>query len=303
MRPHIPVLLNEVLNFFDPAQGKRFIDATLGRGGHTAELLAKGAEVLGIDADPAVVAASEIRAPRFKIANGNFGDIKKIAEDHNFTGIDGVLFDLGLGSHQLDDPERGFSFQKDGPLDMRFSKTELTAHRIVNFYPEKDLIRIFQKYGEEMRFARRIARAIMIERKSGSIDRTARLFELIKKTLPAKFRFRAGDSARRIFQGLRIEVNDELGNLERGLQQALLLLKQGGRLVVISFHSLEDRIVKTFFVKEAKDCVCPPSFPVCRCDARASLKILTKKPVLPAEEEIKINTRSHSAKLRAAEKI
>ena len=178
-----------------------------------------------------------------------------------------------------------------------------TAGSIVNFYAEKDLLRIFFQYGEEKRFGKRIVGAIMARRKLGSINTTGELFELIKQALPGQFRFRAGDTARKIFQALRIEVNDELGNLERGLQQAVSLLKSGGRLVVISFHSLEDRIVKQFFVREARACVCPPSFPVCRCDARARLRILTKKPVMASGDEARTNSRARSAKLRAAEKI
>jgi len=349
MREHTPVLLHEVIEFLDPKPGKRFIDATIGMAGHSRELLKAGSQVLALDADPAVIASlkatvgrrgnpSETRPPglaslaqvgqvaspgtprndKLILAQGNFADIGEIALTHRFTDVDGILFDLGLGSHQLDDPQRGFSFQKDGPLDMRYdqksevrSRKSETAADIVNFYPEKELTRIFYKYGEEMRFGKRIARSILARRKIGSINTTAELFELIKQALPGQFRFRAGDTARKIFQSLRIELNQELTNLERGLQQAVPLLKggdggkdrAGGRLVVISFHSLEDRIVKNFFIKQAKDCVCPPSFPVCRCDARATLRILTKKPMMASAEEVSINPRAHSAKLRAAERI
>lgn len=311
MLRHTPVLLHEVISFFEPKPGKRFIDATLGRGGHTAELLKAGAEVLGIDADPIAVAELKTQNAKLKTAVGNFAEMKAIAEEHNFQEVDGILFDLGLGSHQLDDPHRGFSFQKDGPLDMRYDqnsevggrRSEKTAAQIINFYPEKELIRMFYKYGEEKRFGKRIARAILEHRKRGSIDTTLELFELVKQALPGKFRFRAGDTARRIFQALRIEVNDELVSLERGLQQAVPLLRKRGRLVVISFHSLEDRMVKSFFVENAKNCVCPPSFPVCRCTARAQLRILTKKPIIASAEETSLNPRVHSAKLRAAERI
>ncbi|OGE79541.1 MAG: 16S rRNA (cytosine(1402)-N(4))-methyltransferase [Candidatus Doudnabacteria bacterium RIFCSPHIGHO2_01_FULL_46_14] len=312
MLAHTPVLLNEVIGFFDPKPGKKFIDATVGRAGHANQLVNGGAEVLGVDTDSEVVAElksqSASRRTKIKAVVGNFGNLKSIAEENDFTDVDGILMDLGLGSHQLDDSERGFSFQKDGPLDMRFDAKSQnsnikTAGSIVNFYAEKDLLRIFFQYGEEKRFGKRIVGAIMARRKLGSINTTGELFELIKQALPGQFRFRAGDTARKIFQALRIEVNDELGNLERGLQQAVSLLKSGGRLVVISFHSLEDRIVKQFFVREARDCVCPPSFPVCRCDARARLRILTKKPVMASGDEARTNSRARSAKLRAAEKI
>ena len=193
-------------------------------------------------------------------------------------------------------------FNPSGKIQVSKSKFQ-TAGDMVNHYSDKDLLRIFYKYGEEKRFGRRVVRAILDKRKLGSIGTTAELFEIIKQALPGQFRFKAGDTARKIFQALRIEVNDELANLERGLPQAVSLLKNKGRLVVISFHSLEDRIVKSFFVKEAKDCVCPPSFPVCTCAARAHLRILTKKPITASEEEVKNNSRARSAKLRAAEKI
>lgn len=311
---HIPVLLHEVISLLDPKPGKKYIDATIGMAGHAQEIVNRGGIVLGIDADPSVIAQLQAR-DEFQVVQGNFSDLKQIAGETRFMGIDGILFDLGLGTHQLDDPARGFSFQKPGPLDMRYDqKSEIlpdgqgsrrseTAADVVNFYSEKDLVRIFYQYGEEKRFGKRIARAVIDCRKLGSIKTTTELFELIKKTLPANFSFRAGDIARRIFQSLRIAVNDELLNLEKGLQQALDLLLPKGKLAVISFHSLEDRIVKNFFIKEAKDCLCPPSFPVCRCEAEARLRILTKKPITAAEPEIKINSRAKSAKLRVAEKL
>jgi len=298
---HIPVLLKEVIHFLDPKPGKKFIDATYGFGGHGKAITEDGGIVLGIDRDPEL-------AKKYQIAQGNFSDLKEIAAANGFTEVDGILFDLGLGSHQLDDPDRGFSFQKSGPLDMRYNATEtlpsLTAAQIIGAYSEKDLIKLFQKYGEEYRFGKRVARAVLEARKNRSIERTDELFELIKKALPSKFRFRAGDTARRIFQALRIEVNQELTSLEKALPQALDVLKEHGRLVVVSFHSLEDRIVKIFFTQNSKACICPPEFPECRCGSnRARLKILTKKPVTASEEEIKTNSRARSAKLRAAEKL
>lgn len=303
---HIPVLLQEVIEYLGPGPGKKFIDATIGGGGHARALLDAGAEVLGVDRDPEVVKRleSEFKAPQATLVAGNFADLRRIAEEHDFLGVDGVLFDLGLGSHQLDEAARGFAFQKEGPLDMRFDPTRgKTAGDILNFYPEKDLVKIFQDFGEERRFGKKVARAILLHRKTGTIATTTELFELIKAALPGQFRYRAGDVARRIFQALRIAVNQELANLEHSLPQALDILKLHGRVAVISFHSLEDRIVKQFFVREAKDCVCPPEFPVCRCAARAKLRILTKKPIVASETETNANPRSRSAKFRIAEKI
>jgi 16S rRNA (cytosine1402-N4)-methyltransferase len=314
---HVPVLLNEVIEILDPQPGKRFIDATYGMGGHAKEIVKRGGVVLGIDQDPSVIleadrpiGSQDSSSPKadqndrnLLFVQGNFADIKQIAEANSFTNVDGILFD----------PGRGFSFQKTGPLDMRYnplgkiqiSKSKFrTAEDIVNQYSEKELISIFLRYGEEKRSGRRIARAILEKRKRGSLKTTTELFELIKTAMPAKFRHKAGDTARRIFQALRIEVNDELGNLKRGLEQSRDLLKKGGRIAVISFHSLEDRMVKRFFVENSQACICPKEFPVCRCGgSNAKFKILTKKPITASETEIKTNSRSKSAKLRAAERI
>lgn len=305
---HIPVLLQEVIEFLKPEPGKKYIDATIGMGGHAMELAKRGAEVLGIDRDPSVVQNLSLQDPSGKsapkIVHGSFANLKEIAEENDFTEADGVLFDLGMGSHQLDHAARGFSFQQEGPLDMRFNgEQELRAEGIVNGFSEKELARIFHAFGEEKRFGKRIARAIVVSRKFEMLKTTTDLFNLIKRALPGTFRFKAADVSRRIFQSLRIAVNDELGNLEKALPQAVHLLKKGGRLAVISFHSLEDRIVKQFFAKEAKNCVCPTEFPVCRCEARATLRILTKKPITAEETEIKTNPRAKSAKLRAAQKL
>ena len=288
----------------DPKVGRKYIDATVGGGGHTRALIEKGASVLAIDRDREVVERIGFFSPKLRVVQGNFGHLQKIAEDWDFTNTDGVLFDLGLGSHQLDDPARGFSFQRSGPLDMRYNVGDkVTAEELVNKLSEKDLVSLFFKLGEERRFGKKIARAIVEERKAKKIHFTDELFDLIKAALPAKFRFRAGDVARKIFQSIRLEVNQELENFALALPQALDVVKVGGRIAVISFHSLEDRIVKKFFVALAKDCVCPPSFPVCRCMARARLRILTKKPITPSEQEIIRNSRARSAKLRVAEKL
>lgn len=305
---HVPVLLKEVTQYLRPSPGKKIIDTTVGGGGHTRMLLDAGAEVLGIDRDlgsiKKLLVGLKSQSTKVKVVQGNFSKLKEISLANEFSQVDGILFDLGMSSMQLDDPARGFAFQKEGPLDMRMNLDDTrTAADIVNHYPEKNLLTIFREYGEEKRSARKIARTIIEARKTSAIQTTTQLFELIKKALPAKFRFAAGDTARRIFQALRIEVNAELKNLTEALPQAVELLKIGGRLVVISFHSLEDRIVKKFFRDEAKDCVCPPEFPICQCLAHATLRILTKKPLTPQEEEIKSNPRARSAKLRAAEKI
>ncbi|MBI4050844.1 MAG: 16S rRNA (cytosine(1402)-N(4))-methyltransferase RsmH [Candidatus Doudnabacteria bacterium] len=313
---HVPVLLQEVLSYLDPKPGEKYIDATIGGGGHAKELINHDGIVLGIDADSLAVnqlnSEFRIQKSKIKIVQGNFANLEEIAKTHGFTEVAGILFDLGLSSNQLDDPQRGFAFQKEGPLDMRYDtsgefknqKSKIkNAADIVNYYSEKELVEIFYKYGEEKRFGKKIARAIAEARQTRPLKTTTELFELIKKALPGKFRHKAGDVARRIFQSLRIAVNGELISLEKALPQALRLLKSAGRLVVISFHSLEDRIVKQFFVRMAKNCICPPDFPICTCGANAQLRILTKKPVTASQEEIKINPRAHSAKLRAAEKI
>jgi len=316
---HIPVLLNEVMEYLDIKSGEKYIDATFGAGGHSKKIAEAGGIVLGIDRDPeALKSNNSINIQRVA---GNFSKLREIAMENGFSEVSGILFDLGMGSHQLDDPKRGFSFQKKGPLDMRYNRPssafssastgeggrgpgegEKTAADILNNYSETILRQIFERYGEEKRFGRKIARAIINRRKQSSLQTTDELFELIKEALPGKLRFKAGDAARRIFQSLRIAVNDELTEIEKALPQAVQLLRPGGRLVVISFHSLEDRIVKRFMLSEAKECACPPEIPVCACDKVATLKILTRKPQAAAEEEISANPRSRSAKLRAAEK-
>lgn len=305
---HVPVLLQEVIAFLNPETDKKFIDATIGAGGHTQAILKRGGIVLGIDRDRDTSRRlqQEFRAQtKCQIVQGNFAELKTIAAANGFSEVQGVLLDLGMSSEQLDAPERGFAFQKTGPLDMRFDQggQGQTAADLVNRLSEKELAQMFFRFGEERRFGKKVARAIQEARKIKSLKSTTELFELIKKALPAKFRFRAGDTARRIFQSLRIAVNDELSALEKILPQALDLLQAGGRLVVISFHSLEDRIVKEFLVQRARDCICPPSFPICLCGHKAELRILTKKPVVATDEETKTNPRSRSAKLRAAEKI
>ncbi|MEK9181336.1 MAG: 16S rRNA (cytosine(1402)-N(4))-methyltransferase RsmH [Patescibacteria group bacterium] len=309
---HQPVLLKEVLDLLAPAPNENFIDATFGAGGHTLMLLQKiqpNGKVLAIDASELAVegAGSQFQNPDFKsrliLAHGNFVELKQIASERGFADVSGVLFDLGLSTDELDDPSRGFSFQTTGPLDMRFDQTQkLTVERILNAETEKNLKNIFLRFGEE-KFSGRIAKAIFNTRRASKLSTTSDLFNIIKSALPSAVKHKANDVARRIFQALRIAVNRELENLEIALPQALAILKPGGRLAVISFHSLEDRIVKRFFLKESRGCVCPPEFPECVCGKNPSIKILTKKPVMASEEEVAVNSRAKPAKLRAAVKL
>ena len=305
---HTPVLLKEVLHYLTPTKGDVVIDATLGSGGHSRAMLGaigSTGNLFGIDADEENIKNLELefQEPSVKLISGNFSDLSRIAEENNIYHADVILFDLGLSSMQLDNADRGFSFQKPGPLDMRFNQREgRTAADLVNKLPEKEISLLIKNYGEE-RNATRIARAIVETRSFAPITTTSELFELIKKSLPQIVRFKAGDVARRTFQALRIAVNDELQSLERGLKDAFDLLNPGGRMGVISFHSLEDRIVKDYFKSLARDCVCPPEFPVCRCNSKAQAAILTRKPITPATEEQEKNPRSRSAKFRAIKKL
>ncbi len=305
---HEPVLLAEVLTFLAPRPGGQYIDATFGGGGHARAILAAShpdGRLLALDADPAAVARAEQLARAFPgrvvPRRGNFRDLARLAREAGFAAVDGILFDLGLSSDQLADPARGFSFQHPGPLDMRFDPTEgEPAATIVNTWSAEALAELFWRYGEEPQ-ARAIARAIVEARQRAPIRTTTELAELIVRTVGG--RWQRIHPATRVFQALRIAVNRELESLESGLAQALELLRPGGRLVVIAFHSLEDRIVKRFFRREAAGCLCPPGTPVCVCGHTPRLHILTPKPVKPSAEEINRNPRSRSARLRAAERI
>jgi 16S rRNA (cytosine1402-N4)-methyltransferase len=239
---------------------------------------------------------------RLIAVEGNFRDLKKIVLQNNFKNISGILIDLGFSSMQIADPKKGFSFQIDAPLDMRYGKEGETAAEVINNRSEDELIKILKEYGEE-RFAKQIAKKICEVRKVRPIHTTFELVDVISKAVPKKFQHGRIHFATRTFQALRIAVNDELNNLKSVLPQAVELLLPGGRLAVISFHSLEDRIVKQFFKRESTDCLCPKEFPVCQCGHKANIKIITLKPIIPTEEETKINSRSRSAKLRVAEKL
>ena len=298
---HVPVLYQEVLAGLRIKPGGRYVDATVGGGGHAHGVLVASApdgELLGIDADPMAVAlAGEQLAEfgnRITLVQGNFADLEEIALEHGFCPVDGVLLDLGLSSMQLEAAGRGFSFQLDGPLDMRFGPSQMTtAADLVNTLSVEELADILFRYGEEPR-SRRIARAIVAER---PINTTKELAALVERTVGRRRRLHP---ATRTFQALRMVVNEELECLAEALPQALRLLVPGGRLAIISFHSLEDRLVKQVFRNEARDCLCPPEVPICTCDHRAALGIVTKKPIRPSAEEVAANPRSRSAKLRIA---
>ena len=313
---HVSVMLDEVLAFLKPRAGGLYIDGTLGGGGHTAAILERSGpdgRVLGIDTDSQALTrvgerlAEFVENGRLVLAHGNFADLAHIAQQAGFVSVQGVLLDLGFSSDQMDNAERGFAFSVDGPLDMRLDQSlTLTAADLVNETSEHELADIIWRYGEETR-SRQIARRIVQERSKGAITRTSQLARIAAAGVPHKPG--AIHPATRTFQALRIFVNKELESLQAVLPQVVDMLntqKMGedgatGRMAVIAFHSLEDRIVKEYLRREATDCICPPRVPVCICGHKARLRILTPKPVIPGEQEIMHNPRSRSAKLRAAE--
>ena len=303
---HIPVMLEECMELLNLAQRPAgvFVDGTLGGGGHTEQILERTTgKVIGIDRDwDALRAAGARLSPfgdRFVPLHGNYANIKTLLQRAGFDGMDGMLMDLGVSSYQLDNPERGFSFHNDAPLDMRMDQTaELTAEKVLNTYPEKELVRIISQYGEE-KWAVRIAKFIVAAR---PLHTTMDLVRVIDAAVPAAERRKVSHPARRTFQAIRIEVNSELSLLEPALRDAVDCLKPGGRLVVITFHSLEDRIVKQTFQSLQNPCTCPPKAPVCICGKKPLGRVVTRKPVLPTQEECERNLRSHSAKVRAFEK-
>jgi len=305
---HEPVLLAEVLAQLAPREGGRYLDGTVGGGGHaTAILEASGPDgwLLGLDRDPAALAIAARELARFAdravLARANFAFLDDVAGEHGFVPLDGVLLDLGLSSIQLADEERGFSFRSRGPLDMRADPDgSVRAADVVNSWAEKDLRRVFAEYGEEPEAAR-VAGAIVRRRVKApfeAADDLGRFVAGVKTRRP-----RGIDPATRVFQALRIAVNDELANLERALAAAMRVVRPGGRIVAISFHSLEDRIVKQFFARESRDCICPPHLPTCVCGHRAGLRVLTRRPLRAASAEVDRNPRARSAALRAAERL
>ncbi|HEV2036214.1 MAG TPA: 16S rRNA (cytosine(1402)-N(4))-methyltransferase RsmH [Candidatus Dormibacteraeota bacterium] len=307
MSPHRPALSQEVIELLKPRTGAVAIDCTVGQAGHARQILERitpGGRLLGIDRDPAAVQAARVALAQFEptvtVVHGRFSDLGALAHKAGFEASDLVLFDFGISSTQLDAPERGFSFHGEGPLDMRMdSNAELTAEEIVNHSDAAELERILRTYGEE-RWARRIAQFILARR---PLRTTRDLAQAVEAAIPRKAWPRDINVATRTFQGLRIAVNNELDEIEAGLKAALSILKPGGRMATISFHSLEDRLVKSFFIVESKDCICPPQQPVCTCGHRASLQIVTRRPIRPSEEEVAANPRARSARLRVAEKL
>jgi 16S rRNA (cytosine1402-N4)-methyltransferase len=306
-------LLKESIEALNLKEGLIVADATLGGGGHTIEILKRigdAGKLVAIDVDERAIKRFKSKAKSLKskvdnvvLAKGNFSQIKNILGGMNVLAVDGILADLGYSSAQMEDESYGLSFLKDAELDMRLGKEgELTAKKIVNSYSEKDLERIIRGYGEE-KFAKNIARKIIEARKIKPIEKTTELAEVISRAIPEKYRHVKINPATKTFQALRIEVNQELKNLKKFIPQAIEVLKPGGRLAIISFHSLEDRIVKNIFRENARGCICPPSFPQCRCGNKSKIKIITKKPIVPGAEEILENPRARSAKLRVCEKI
>ncbi|MCI2425946.1 16S rRNA (cytosine(1402)-N(4))-methyltransferase RsmH [Candidatus Acetothermia bacterium] len=307
-KQHIPVLCAETVALIAPRSGGIYVDGTIGLGGHSAAFFAaeQAITVVGIDLDKeALTIAADRLAPfseRVHLVHGNYRHI----DDHLFRlgidFVDGIILDLGPSSYQLDNPQRGFSFRRDGPLDMRMDRSSSqSAQDIVNRYSEEELTDLIRRYGEE-RFAARIAEAIVSARKESLIERSGQVAELVKRAIPRRFHSRRIHPATKTFQALRIAVNEELDNLNIGLAAAFAKLRLGGVLVVISFHSLEDRIVKRFFRDKERPCICPPELPVCRCNKQRSAEILTLKPLIPSPAEIADNPRARSAKLRAVRK-
>ena len=301
---HQPVLYHEIIHALQPKNAGRYVDGTLGAGGHARGILEACAPdgcLLGLDVDPQALAlARETLAPygeRARLIQTSYDSLAETLREISWNEVDGILLDLGLSSMQLDTPERGFSFQQDAPLDMRFDPdSPTTAADLVNTLPQDELADLIYRYGEE-RASRRIAQAIL---KARPLQTTRQLAAVIEAVLPRKGHIHP---ATKTFQALRIAVNEELDRVENVLPQAVAALKSGGRLAIISFHSLEDRIVKAYFRRESRDCICPPKQPVCTCGHIATLKEISRKPIIPGEAEIMANPRARSAKLRIAEKL
>ena len=306
---HVSVLLEECIEGLAIKPDGIYVDGTLGGAGHSSRIAAQltTGRLIGIDRDPvALKAAGERLKPyedRVTLVHSNFCEIKQVLQDLNIDGVDGILLDLGVSSPQLDDGERGFSYMSDAPLDMRMNcEDSLTAHTVVNTWPQEELKRILYTYGEE-RYAPQIATAICRRRAERPIETTLELVDIIRSAMPAAALREKQHPAKRSFQAIRIAVNDELGSVEKVMQDAIPALNPGGRLAIITFHSLEDRIVKQGMAEAAKGCTCPPNFPVCVCGKKPRVKIISRKPITSTEEELERNPRARSAKLRVCEKI
>lgn len=307
---HVSVLLKEVLYYLNLKQGDIIFDGTLGGAGHTVEIIkaiAPTGKVIGVDLNSQTISTATSRLKDFSenvvLVNDNFANIKKILKRINIKSIDGMLLDLGLSSFLIEKSRRGFSYLKNEKLDMRFGNGDIGAFDVVNKYSQGKLTEIFWKYGEE-RWSKSIAKNIVNHRKSGDIKTTGELVEIIKDSIPRKFKYqRRGHPAKRIFQAIRMEVNKELDNLKMAIEDGFKMLRSGGRMVIISYHSLEDRMVKSSFLEYEGKCTCPPDFPVCKCGRKKRAEIITKKVVRPGLEEISSNPRSKSARLRVLEKL
>ena len=306
---HTSVLLEETVDGLNIKPDGIYVDGTLGGGGHAYEVctrLGNKGRFIGIDQDEAAIEAADIRlrdfGERVTIVRSNYCDMKSQLQKLGIDKVDGIVLDLGVSSYQLDTAERGFSYRVDAPLDMRMDRRqEMTAKDIVNDYSEMDLFRIIRDYGED-KFAKNIAKHIVMEREKGPIETTGQLIEIIKRAIPMKFQKTAGHPAKRTFQAIRIELNRELEVLKNTLDDMIDLLNPDGRICIITFHSLEDRIVKSIFKKNEDPCTCPSHFPVCVCGNESKGKVITRKPILPSEEELEANSRSKSAKLRIFER-
>lgn len=306
---HVSVLLEEAVDALEVKDGGLYVDGTLGGGGHSEAILkrSESCRLIGIDRDTEAIAAAGKRLERFsgriELVNSNFADISDVLRARGIEKIDGAVLDLGVSSYQLDNAERGFSYMKDAPLDMRMNRNDTkTAYDVVNTYDKDRLCSIFYRYGEE-KWSKRIAEFIVKRRETEPIKTTLELAEIISAAIPAGARDRGSHPAKRVFQAIRIEVNGELEILKNAICDFVSLLDKGGRLAVITFHSLEDRIVKQCFSELAAGCTCPRDFPVCVCGKQPAVKIITKKPLLPSDGEMSQNPRSKSAKLRVAEKL
>ena len=306
---HVSVLLEECLDGLDIKPDGIYVDGTLGGAGHSSRIAARltTGRLIGIDRDPvALKAAGERLAPygdRVTLVHSNFCEIKQVLADLDIPGVDGILLDLGVSSPQLDDAQRGFSYMADAPLDMRMnSEDSLSAYTVVNTWSHDELKRILYNYGEE-RYAPQIASAICRKREMKPIETTLELVDIIRSAMPPAALREKQHPAKRSFQAIRIAVNDELGSVEKVMRDAVTCLNSGGRLAIITFHSLEDRIVKNGMADAAKGCTCPPNFPVCICGNQPKVKLITRKPIISGDEELEMNPRARSAKLRVCEKL
>ena len=309
MFEHKSVLLKETIEGLNIKPDGIYVDGTLGGGGHSYEIarrLDKGGKLVGIDRDEDALRAASERLSEFsdrvKLIRGNYEDTVSILHDQGIFGADGILLDLGVSSYQFDEAERGFSYKKEAPLDMRMDRREKrTAADIINGYTETELYRIIRDYGED-RFAKNIAKHIVNERQKKPIETTTELAEIIKHAIPARVREGGGHPAKKTFQAIRIELNRELDILSGSIEGLIDILNPGGRIAIITFHSLEDKIVKSAFKKAENPCTCPPDFPVCVCGKKSKGRVLTRKPIVSGDEELSENNRAHSAKLRIFEK-